>query len=399
MQNVPYSHRISQVAPSAIREILKVTQDPTVISFAAGNPATESFPAGEFSAIIDRILRESPGSALQYGISEGYAPLRENLKSYLKSKYGIGRDFDDTIIVTGGQQGIEMTAKTLLNDGDTLVCEEPSFLGALNAFRSYDAVLKSAPVEKDGMDLERLEAILKEDKRVKLVYVIPTFQNPSGRVMSLEKRKGLLSLAEKYHFMILEDNPYYDLRYEGEPVPTIKNMDDKGYVVYCGSFSKVLAPGIRVGYVTAPDWMIAKLTVAKQLSDVHTNLLMQMTVDRYMREIGLDRHIEDILRINVRKRDLMLAALEENCRGFMDIERPFGGLFIWAVLPEGYDGTRLCRIAGSYKVAAVPGASFCVDDAKPYPAIRLNFSLPTAEQIEKGCALLGKACEAYRKEV
>ena len=399
MQNVPYSNRISKVAPSAIREILKVTQDPTVISFAAGNPATESFPAREFGEIIDSILRETPGSALQYGISEGYTPLRENLKRYLRDKYGVGKDFDDTIIVTGGQQGIEMTAKTLLNDGDTLVCEEPSFLGALNAFRSYDAVLKSAPVEKDGMDLDKLEAILKEDKRVRLVYVIPTFQNPSGRVMSLEKRKGLLALAEKYHFMILEDNPYYDLRYEGETVPTIKSLDEKGYVIYCGSFSKVLAPGIRVGYVTAPDWMIAKLTVAKQLSDVHTNLLMQMTVDRYMKEYGLDQHIEEIRKINVKKRDLMLAALEESTRGFMEIERPAGGLFIWATLPEGYDGTRLCKIAGAYKVAAVPGASFCVDDGKPYPAIRLNFSLPTAEQIEKGCAFLGKACEAYQKEI
>ncbi|MBR5743095.1 MAG: PLP-dependent aminotransferase family protein [Clostridia bacterium] len=399
MQNVPYSERISRVAPSAIREILKVTQDPTVISFAAGNPATESFPAAEFSEILTKILAETPGTALQYGISEGYAPLRESLKRRLREKYGVGRDFDDTIIVTGGQQGIEMTAKTLLNDGDTLICEEPSFLGALNAFRSYNAVLKSAPVEKDGIDLDVLESILRKDARVKLVYVIPTFQNPSGRVMSLEKRKGLLALAEKYRFMILEDNPYYDLRYEGESIPTIKSMDDKGYVVYCGSFSKVLAPGIRVGYVTAPDWMIAKLTVAKQLSDVHTNLLMQMAVDRYMKEYGLDRHIEEILKINVRKRDLMLASLEENCRGFMEIERPFGGLFIWATLPEKYDGTRLCRIAGTYKVAAVPGASFCVDDAKPYPAIRLNFSLPTHEQIEKGCALLGKACEAYQKEI
>ena len=221
MQPIDYSKRISTVTPSAIREILKVTQDPTVISFAAGNPATESFPAKEFNEIISKILTERPGYALQYGISEGYPVLRTLLKKRLWDKYGIGQSFDDTIIVTGGQQGIEMTAKTLLDDGDTLVCEEPSFLGALNAFRSYNAVLKGIPVEKDGLDLEKLEALLKEDKRVKLVYVIPTFQNPSGRVMSLAKRKALLELAERYNFMILEDNPYYDLRYDGEVVPTI----------------------------------------------------------------------------------------------------------------------------------------------------------------------------------
>ncbi|MBQ2748678.1 MAG: PLP-dependent aminotransferase family protein [Clostridia bacterium] len=399
MQPIDYSKRISTVTPSAIREILKVTQDPTVISFAAGNPATESFPAKEFNEIISKILTERPGYALQYGISEGYPVLRTLLKKRLWDKYGIGQSFDDTIIVTGGQQGIEMTAKTLLDDGDTLVCEEPSFLGALNAFRSYNAVLKGIPVEKDGLDLEKLEALLKEDKRVKLVYVIPTFQNPSGRVMSLAKRKALLELAERYNFMILEDNPYYDLRYDGEVVPTIKSLDKTGRVVYCGSFSKVIAPGIRVGYVTAPDWMIAKLTVAKQLSDVHTNLLMQMVIAEYLEKYDLDAHVESIIELYRPKRDLMINLLNEHCGNFMQIEKPEGGLFIWATLPEGYDGTRLCKIAGGYKVAAVPGSSFCVNDSQPYPAIRLNFSLPTMEQIEKGCAFLGEACKFYQKEV
>lgn len=399
MQLVPYSERISSVAPSAIREILKVTQDPTVISFAAGNPATESFPAKEFSDIISKILAEEPGVALQYGISEGYLPLRNTLKKRLLDKYGIGRSFDDTIIVTGGQQGIEMTAKTLLNEGDTLVCEEPSFIGALNAFRSFNVTLKSSPVEPDGMDMDKLEDILKNDNKVKLVYVIPTFQNPSGRVMSLEKRKQLLALADRYNFMILEDNPYYDLRYEGEVVPTIKSLDENGRVIYCGSFSKVLAPGIRVGYVTAPDWMISKLTVAKQLSDVHTNLLMQMVIYHYLEEVGLDQQIEKIIKINRKKRDLMLEGLEASCGDFMHIEKPEGGLFLWATLPEGFDGMRLCKIAGQYKIAAVPGSSFCVNDYDIYPAIRLNFSLPNHEQIEKGCAYFGKACEAYQKEM
>jgi len=397
-QPVAYSQRISKVAPSAIREILKVTQDPTVISFAAGNPAAESFPSEAFNSIISRILTEQPGTALQYGISEGYLPLRNTLKERLLNKYNIGRTFDDTIIVTGGQQGIEMTAKALLDDGDTLICEEPSFLGALNAFRSYSAVLKSAPVDQDGINLEILEDILKTDKRVKLLYVIPTFQNPSGRVMSLEKRNALLNLAEKYNFMILEDNPYYDLRYEGKEVPTIKSLDENGRVIYCASFSKILAPGMRVGYVTAPDWMISKLTVAKQLSDVHTNLLMQMVIYEYLTKYDLDAHIRDIIAINSKKRDLMLEGLRQYCGDFMEIEKPDGGLFIWARLPEGYDGARLCKIAGSYKVAAVPGSSFCIDDTKPFPAIRLNFSLPSHKQIETGCAYFGKALEAYRKE-
>lgn len=394
-----FSDKLANLRPSAIREIFKSLTDPSIISFAAGNPSPESFPTEALADIAADIFKTQPAAALQYSITEGYPPLREAIASRQKAKFGIGRDFDTTIVVSGGQQGIELACKAFCNEGDVVLCEEPSFIGALNAFRSFNVTLKSSPVEPDGMDMDKLEDILKNDNKVKLVYVIPTFQNPSGRVMSLEKRKQLLALADRYNFMILEDNPYYDLRYEGEVVPTIKSLDENGRVIYCGSFSKVLAPGIRVGYVTAPDWMISKLTVAKQLSDVHTNLLMQMVIYHYLEEVGLDQQIEKIIKINRKKRDLMLEGLEASCGDFMHIEKPEGGLFLWATLPEGFDGMRLCKIAGQYKIAAVPGSSFCVNDYDIYPAIRLNFSLPTHEQIEQGCAYFGKACEAYQKEM
>ncbi len=395
---IQFANRISTLAPSAIREILKVTQDPTVISFAAGNPSAETFPAKEINTISSQILTQQAAGALQYGITEGYAPLREQMKARLQTKYGIGTDSDDLMIVTGGQQGLEMTAKILCNDGDTLACESPTFVGALNAFRSYGLNLCGIPMEEDGMDLIALEERAKSDPRLKLVYVIPTFQNPSGRTMSLEKRKKLLALAQKYGFMILEDSPYFELRYSGEDVPSIKSLDRTGHVIFVGSFSKIIAPGIRVGFVCADRAVISKLTVAKQVSDVHTNLFFQMVISAYLQQYDLDDHIARTCTLYRHKRDYMLAAIDRCFPKEIHVIRPDGGLFLWCELPQGLDGMELCRRASRRKVAAVPGSSFQVDEAAVCPGFRLNFSLPTEEQIDTGIAILAETATEYIRE-
>ena len=230
--NFSFSDKIDGLKPSVIREILKFTSEPGMISLAAGNPAPEAFPAREVQEITADILSKEPVSALQYSVSEGYPRLRETLKQWLSRRYAVGQPYDDLIVVSGAQQGIELSAKVLLNEGDTLLCENPSFIGSLNAFRSYNVRLEGVLMEEDGLNLEALERIAGENPRTKLLYLIPNFQNPSGTTMSLEKRRAALEIAKKHNFIILEDNPYGDLRFEGEHIPAIKSMDTEGRVIY-----------------------------------------------------------------------------------------------------------------------------------------------------------------------
>ncbi|MCL2030285.1 MAG: PLP-dependent aminotransferase family protein [Oscillospiraceae bacterium] len=381
-----FSRRISALQPSAIREILKVTADPSVISLAAGNPSPETFPAEDMAAIAADIFARRAAPALQYGISEGYAPLRESTAARLRERFGAGGPRDDLIIVSGAQQGIEMAAKCFADAGDAVLCEEPSFIGALNALRSYGVTLKGVPCGPDGMDMDALEAALDSTPRVKLIYTIPTFQNPSGVTMPAENRRRLLALAEKHNVMVLEDDPYCELRYDGPPVPPIKSMDTEGRVIYCGSYSKVIAPGIRLGFVCAPAAVISKLTVAKQVADVHSNLFFQMLVHEYITTRDLDGHIERCRGLYRAKRDRMADALRA-CKA-LKFRVPDGGLFLWCELPDGLDGLEFCRRMARKGVAAVPGASFLADESRSLSAIRLNFSLPSLEQIGAGCARL-----------
>lgn len=394
-----FSNRISAVKPSAIREILKVTQDPTVISFAAGNPSPDSFPAAEMAGIAAGLFAEHAQEALQYGMTEGYAPLRAQTAARLRDKYGIGTDTDDLIITSGGQQALELAAKVFLNEGDTLICEDPSFVGALNAFRAYGVRLVGCPTDDEGMRMDILENLLQTQPNTKLIYTIPTFQNPTGKTMPAARRRQMLALAEKYDVMILEDNPYFELRYSGEPAPAIKSMDTGGRVIYAGSYSKVLAPGIRIGYACAPREVIAKMVVAKQTSDVHSNLFFQMVISRYLEQYDLDAHIDTVRALYRHKRDVMLAAIDRHFDKRVQVTRPDGGLFLWVQLPEGCDGFTLCARAGARKVAAVPGVSFLVNDRMKSPGLRLNFSLPSEEQIETGIAILGGVIRDYLKEV
>ena len=397
-----FSDKLAALKPSAIREIFKSLTDPAIISFAAGNPAAESFPVAELQRLSNEIFEEAPVAALQYSISEGYPPLREAVTKRVKSVFGIGKRksegaaFDDeTIIVSGGQQGIELCCKALCNEGDTVLCEDPSFIGALNAFRSCGAKTVGVELHEDGIDPDELEAAIVKNPRAKLLYLIPTFQNPAGLTMSEEKRRRVYEVARRHALPILEDNPYGELRFAGREVPTIKSMDDEGLVIYCSSFSKILSAGMRVGYVVAPSAIVSKMVVAKQSEDVHTNIFFQMLCHRFMTECDLDAHIEKIRAIYRHKCGLMLSELDKKMPNGVTYTRPEGGLFIWCTLPAGADMPAFCKAAIEKKVAVVPGTTFMCDPAAPSRSFRLNYSTPTDEQIVEGVARLADAARAF----
>lgn len=383
-----FSNRVQSLKPSAIREIFKSLTNPNVISFAAGNPSPLSFPVEKLKVLADKIFEESAASSLQYGITEGYTPLREQVAERLKSKFNTGRDFDETIIVSGGQQGIDLTCKVLCNEGDTVVCENPSFIGALNAFRSYGVNLKGLDVGDDGIDPEELETLLKTDKKVKLIYLIPTFQNPAGITMSLEKRKAVLAVAKKYNVPILEDNPYGELRFAGTDIPTIKSMDDEGIVIYCGSFSKILSAGMRVGFICGHKDLIQKIVVVKQTNDVHTNLFFQMLCSRFISEYGLDDHIAGIKKLYRDNCMTMLSEMDAKFPENVKYTRPEGGLFLWVTMPDSVDMNEFIKKTVAAEVAVVPGATFLPDTGMVSHSFRMNYSMPTKDQIIKGVGIL-----------
>lgn len=388
------SEKMQALKPSAIREIFKALTDPTIISLAAGNPSPESFPVEDLARISSEIFSDSSTAALQYSVTEGYPPLREDVKARLASRFGIGRDFDMTIITSGGQQGIELLCKTMCDEGDTVIVEEPSFIGALNAFRSNGAKLVGIPMEDDGIDIGKLEDAMKNNPRAKILYLIPTFQNPSGTCMSLEKRKKVYDLAKKYNIIILEDNPYGELRFAGEEIPTIKSFDEDGYVVYSGSYSKVLSAGMRIGFICGPEAIVQKMVVAKQVEDVHTNIFFQMLCHRYIAECDMDKHVADIRKLYKHKCELMLSELDKKMPKCVRYTRPEGGLFLWCTLPDNISQPDFVKAAMAKKVAVVPGQTFNSDPNSPSQSFRLNYSTPSDEQIVEGIDRLAETVKS-----
>lgn len=384
-----FADRVQKLQPSAIREILKFTSVPGVISFAAGNPAPEAFPAKEVADISANLFETRPIDALQYSITEGYLPLRNTLKTYMKNKHRVGAEFDELIITSGAQQVMDLSTKALCNPGDTILCEAPSFIGSLNAFRSYDVNLCGIPMEEDGIDITALEHALKTEPNIRFLYVIPNFQNPSGITMSLEKRRAVYALAKQYGILILEDNPYGELRFEGKDIPAIKSMDVDGIVIYAGSFSKVLSPGMRVGYAIAPKDISAKLTVCKQVADVHTNIWSQIVADEFMNKYDFEAHLARIRRIYRKKCGIMTKLLDELLAPEITYHPAEGGLFLWCTLPERVDMPAFCKTAVENHVAVVPGNAFLVNESDPCSSFRLNFSTPTDEQLVRGMEILG----------
>lgn len=390
-----FSDKIKTVKPSAIREIFKVLGDPSIISLAGGNPDPRSFPADKMKIIADELFLNNSANALQYSVSEGFPKLREQIADRLKKKFNSCNDNDVVLIMTGGQQGIDLTCKVLCNEGDTVICEDPSFIGALNAFRTYNTHLCGVPVEEDGVDVDALEKALKTEKNVKLLYLIPTFQNPSGVCMSFEKRKKVYELACKYNVVILEDNPYGELRFAGEDIPTIKSLDTEGRVVYCGSFSKVLSPGMRIGFLSCPKEISGKIVVAKQVTDVHTNIFFQMLVSGYLEKYDIDEHIKGIRALYKTKAAAMQNAIAEYLPTSVTATKPEGGLFLWLGLPGGIDSQPISSaLVKEKKVAVVPGSAFMPDETKISSGIRLNYSMSNEEQIREGVRRIGE----YLKE-
>ncbi len=403
------SNKLAALRPSAIREIFKSLTDPSIIAFAAGNPAAESFPVEDMKALSAEIFAEEPIKALQYGITEGYPPLRAEVNRRLLEKFGIGRSIekgdsynDMTLMVSGGNQGIELSCKVLCNEGDVVLCEDPSFIGALNAFRSNGAVTKGIPLLADGIDTDALEATLKEDRdgenRIKMLYLIPTFHNPAGITTSLSTRRRIYEIAVKYSLIILEDNPYGELRFAGEEIPTIKSMDSEGVVLYCSSFSKILSAGMRVGFIVGPETLMQKMVVAKQVEDVHTNQFFQMLCHRFIVERDLDAHIEKIRAIYRRKCGIMMRGLEENLPDSFTFTRPEGGLFVWCTLPREIDMQEFVARCLEKKLAIVPGTAFCPDENGTSNSVRFNYSTPSDEQIERGCVILGEVAREMLAE-
>lgn len=389
--NYKFSDKVTKLQASAIREILKFTSVPGVISFAAGNPAPEAFPTERVAEISADLLANDPVLALQYNITEGYTPLRDFLKSWLKSKNCYNPDFDDVIVTSGGQQANELSCKVLLNEGDTLLCESPCFIGSLNAFRSYNVNLCGIEMEDDGINLEKLENAVKTQKNVKMLYVIPNFQNPTGRTMSLEKRKAVYDMACKYDFIILEDDPYGELRFSGENVPTIKSLDTEGRVIYSSTFSKILSSGFRTGFVSAPAEIIQKIVVCKQVSDVHSNIWAQVVAHRFMTTTDLNKHFSELREIYRRKCELMCSYIDNGFSEKISYIRPQGGLFVWCTLPDDCNMNDFCKSAiKDYKIAIVPGNSFSIDENEISHSFRLNYSTPTNDDIVKGMEILSK---------
>lgn len=384
-----FSYRINNAKASAIREILKLMNDPEMISFGGGNPASESFPIAKLAEISNKLMQEEPLRVLEYGITEGDPKLKEELHKFMNRDFVNVQDTDSMMITSGSQQIMDLVGRALINDGDVVISENPSFLGALNAFKVNGATIKGITMEDDGMNLAELEEALKTVKNVKLIYLIPNFQNPSGITTSLEKRKAILDLAIKYDVLILEDNPYGEIRFANEHLPSIKSMDTTEHVVYAASLSKIVAPGMRIAAMVGAPELLSKCVVAKQSSDVHTNAWAQAMMAEFLATTDMDAHLKSICAIYHDKANLMLDKMAETFAPDVKWTQIEGGMFIWVTLPERLNMQDFVKAALKHKVAVVPGNAFLDDDTKPCNSFRMNFSKPTKEQIIQGVAVLG----------
>ncbi|MBZ5653823.1 MAG: PLP-dependent aminotransferase family protein [Acidobacteriia bacterium] len=396
-----YSQRAKSIKSSAIRELLKITQNPKIISFAGGLPAPEVFPTERFREACDRVLEKQARLALQYGATEGYEPLREMIARHT-SRYGVKAKPENVLLTSGSQQALDLIGKLMINSGDRVLVEAPTYLGALQAFNVYGAEYVSVPSDDDGLRSDLLEASLRLGP--KFMYVLPNFQNPGGTTLAEGRRHELVLLADRYGIPIIEDDPYGQLRYEGEHLTPLIVLDrenlrrDDGYsignVIYLSTFSKTLAPGLRLGWIVAPPEVISKLVQLKQGADLHTSTFVQMVAYEVARDNFLDEHIKLIRRVYGERRDVMLRAMEENFPSEVTWTRPQGGLFLWVTLPEGMDCHELFEAAIKENVAFVPGESFYAsnghaDEGRRH--FRLNFSNASPEQITEGIRRLGVA--------
>ncbi len=383
------AHRMTVARGSVIRELLKLANEPGMISLGGGSPDPAAFPAEDIARICHEAHVNLSTKMLQYGISEGYPPLRETLRKRLAEKNGMDFARNDLLILSGGQQCADLCAKVFVNEGDTVVVEGPSFVGCMNAFRSYAANLAPVALEEDGVNLALLEEAFRQPG-VSLFYTIPAFQNPTGITTSLAKRRAIYALARKYDVMILEDNPYGELRFEGEAPADYKSFDTDGRVVYASSFSKTLTPGLRVGYIVFDKALLDKFKIAKQAVDVHSSTLYQHFVNEYLTRHDYDGHIREISALYKEKCQLMQSEIAKHFHPAVKVTHPQGGFFIMAEFPREVDTAEFVKEAIARKVIVVPGSAFCVNPDLPNNSVRLNFSLPSKEHIVKGIEILGE---------
>lgn len=382
-----FAERMEGIKASEIRELLKLTVRPEIISFAGGLPAPELFPIEEMKIVTVKVLDESGRQALQYSPTEGFEPLREKIASRME-KAGIKTEMKNILITSGSQQGLDFAGKVFLDPGDFVVCESPSYLGAINAFQAYQCKFIEVETDDEGMLIEDLEEKLSKHDNVKMIYVIPDFQNPSGRTWSLERRIKLLEVAKRFDLPVVEDNPYGELRFEGENLPAIKSLDEDGRVIFLGTFSKTFCPGLRVGWVCAEDAVLTKFISVKQGADLQSNSMAQREIDMYMNLYDLDAHVDKIRDVYRHRRTLMLETMKEHFPEGVKYTYPNGGLFTWVVLPEEINARDLMLKALEKHVAFVPGGSFFPNGGHEN-TMRVNYSNMPDEKIVEGIKRLG----------
>ena len=385
---IKFADRMEGIKASEIRELLKLTVRPEIISFAGGLPAPELFPIEEMKVVAVKVLEESGRQALQYSPTEGFGPLRDKIAARM-SKVGVAAKGTDILITTASQQGLDFAGKVFLNPGDYVVCESPSYLGAINAFKAYQCQFIEVETDEDGMLIEDLEKKLAAHDNVKMIYVIPDFQNPTGRTWSLDRRKRLLEIAGKYDLPVVEDNPYGELRFEGEMLPSIKSLDTDGRVIFLGTFSKTFCPGLRVGWVCAQEDILNKFITVKQGADLQSNSMTQRELDMFMELYDLDAHVEKIKEVYRKRRTLMMETMSKYFPNEVTYTYPNGGLFTWAVLPPELNARDLMLKAIEKNVAFVPGGSFFPNGGREN-AMRLNYSNMPEDLIVEGIKRLGE---------
>ena len=385
-----FSKRVPADGTDAVGAILKAAADPKIISFAGGLPAPELFPVEGMKEATDKVYAEHGQLALQYGAAKGVTELRELILKRVKEKENIDAKLENVMVTTGSEQAIDLVGKAFVNPGDTVLVEEPTYLCALDVFRSYGANFVSVPMDDDGMKMDALEEALKAHPETALVYTVPNFQNPTGRTMPAERRKKFAELAAKYDVPVLEDNPYGDIRFAGEHVPSVKSFDHAGKVFYMSTFSKILAPGFRLGWLVADPKVIEKLTVLKQSADLHTDNLVQYVVTEFFKENDVDAHVKEISDLYGKRKQLMIDGIKKYFPKDVKYTDPEGGMFLWVEVPGVTDTVELFKQCLEHNVAFVPGDPFFA--GKPQPGtFRLNYSNMQEDQIEVGLKRLGEA--------
>ena len=385
-----FSKRVPADGTDAVGAILKAAADPKIISFAGGLPAPELFPVEGMKEATDKVYAEHGQQALQYGAAKGVTELRELILKRVKEKENVDAKLENVMVTTGSEQAIDLVGKAFVNPGDTVLVEEPTYLCALDVFRSYGANFVSVPMDDDGMKMDALEEALKAHPETALVYTVPNFQNPTGRTMPAERRKKFAELAAKYDVPVLEDNPYGDIRFAGEHVPSVKSFDHAGKVFYMSTFSKILAPGFRLGWLVADPKVIEKLTVLKQSADLHTDNLVQYVVTEFFKENDVDAHVKEISDLYGKRKQLMIDGLKKYFPKDVKYTDPEGGMFLWVEVPGVTDTVELFKQCLEHNVAFVPGDPFFA--GKPQPGtFRLNYSNMQEDQIEVGLKRLGEA--------